>query len=112
MDFAVALPSPAYLSEDRSLGTEAEELRNLLYGAVALATHERAIETLARLLRGLRHAEDSHGIAVSFIAFDKTLRFLAALPAELPLPLVVVESEEEIELGWDGRPPKSCKPCD
>ena len=32
---------------------------------------------------------------------NRTADFLTTLPAELPLPVVVVESEDEIGLDWD-----------
>ena len=105
MSFAAAtLPLPAYLPEDRSLGTEAEDLRDLLREAVVPTGAERASKTLSRLLDALKHAKDSHGTDVSFGVFYKTLQFMISLPAELPLPIVVVESEEEIGLDWDEDP--------
>ena len=100
MNFTATLTRPTYLAEDRALGTEAEVLRNLLQETVATVSRERASETLSRLVQALRHAKDSHGITVSLITFDKTLQFMISLPTELPLPTIVVESEEEIGLDW------------
>ena len=47
------------------------------------------------------HAAERDGMSVSASAFRKTMDFLTSLPAELPLPVVVVESEDEIGLDWD-----------
>ena len=41
------------------------------------------------------------GTAVSGHVLNKTRDFLTTLPAELPLPVVVVESEDEVGLDWD-----------
>ena len=104
MNFAATLPFPAYLPEDRSLGIEGEGLRDLLHEAVAPTSTERASKTLSRLVEALKQAEDSDGTVVSFSAFYKTLQFMISLPTELPLPIVVVESDEEIGLDWDEDP--------
>ena len=101
MSFAAALPWPAYVSDDRALGTEAGGLRELLDEAAAPASDDRGSEILSRLLEALPQAVDSDGTTVSFSAFNKTLEFMMSLPTELPLPVVVVESENEIGLDWD-----------
>ena len=41
---------------------------------------------------------------MSFGVFNKTLDFMMSLPEELPLPIVVVESGDEIGLDWDEDP--------
>ena len=46
-------------------------------------------------------AANRDGAAVSLNTFNRTIDFLTTLPAELPLPVVVVESEDEIGLDWD-----------
>ena len=101
MNFAATLPWPAYLSEDRALGPEAEGLREMLDEAVAPAIDDRRREVLCRLLEALAHASVSDGTTVSFSVFTKTREFIMSLPTELPLPSVVVESEDEIGLDWD-----------
>ncbi len=98
MSFAAALPWPTYLPEDRSLGTEAEGLRELLKEAAAPPSDDRESEIVSRLIG----AVDSDGVSLS--AFNKTLEFMVSLPADLPLPIVVVESEDEIGLDWDEDP--------
>ena len=104
MSFAATLPWPTYLSEDRSLGTEAEGLRELLEEATAPASGDRTNEIVSLLFEALAHAASSDGTTVSFRAFKKTLEFMRSLPTELPLPIVVVESEDEIGLDWDEDP--------
>ena len=104
MSFAATLTRPTYLPEDRSLGTEAEVLRNGWHDAVAPTSRGRASEALSRLVQASRQAEDSHGTTVSLNTFCKTLQFMIYLPTELPLPTVVVESQEEIGLDWDEDP--------
>ena len=83
------------------MGKEAEGLRALLDEASAPASDDRGREILSRLLDALSHSLESDGTTVSFIAFNRTLGFMMSLPAELPLPVVVVESEDEIGLDWD-----------
>ena len=104
MNFAATLPYPTYLPEDRSLGTEATSLRELLEEAAAPASDDRASEIGSRLFEALARASDSDETTVSFNAFKKTLEFMMSLPTELPLPIVVVESEDEIGLDWDEGP--------
>ncbi len=104
MNFTAVPPSPTYLPEDRSLGKEAADLRDSLHEAVAPSSAERASKSLSRLVEALEQAQESDGTIVSFSAFYKTLQFMISLPTELPLPIVVVESEEEIGLDWDEDP--------
>ncbi len=104
MSFAATLAWPTYLPEDRSLGTEAEGLRELLEEATAPASDDRAGEIVSRIFEALVQAENNDGTAVSFSAYNKTLEFMMSLPSELPLPIVVVESEDEIGLDWGEDP--------
>ena len=104
MSFSAASPWPTYLPEDRSLGTEAENVRELLEEATAPAGDDRSSEIVSRLLEALTQAENSDGTTVSFSVFNKTLDFMMSLPIELPLPTVVVESGDEIGLDWDEDP--------
>ena len=101
MTYAPALSWPTYLPEDRSLGTVAEDLRESLYEAAAPASDGRGGEIFSRLADALKQAEVSDGTTVSYSAFIKTWDFMLSLPTELPLPAVVVESEDEIGLDWD-----------
>ena len=104
MTFATALPWTDYAFVDRSLGTEAEGLREELKDAAAPAGVDRKADIVTRLLEAVVQAADKDGTNVSFSAFDKTLDFLTSLSAELPLPNVVVESEDEIGLDWNEGP--------
>ena len=101
MSFAATLPWSFCLPEDRSLGTEAGDLRESLEEVTAPASAERASEIVSRLLEAVERAEGNDAVTVSFSTFDKTFAFMMSLPADLPLPVVVVESEDEIGLDWD-----------
>ena len=99
MSFAAAATWDAFGLEDRSLGTEAKDLREWPDEATARASGDRDGEIVYRLLGATVQAE-----AVSYGSFNKTLEFMRSLPSELPLPIVVVESEDEIGLDWDEDP--------
>lgn len=101
MTYAASLPWPTCLPEDRSLGTEAEDLQESLYEVAAPASEHRGGEIFSRLADALEQAEVSDGTTVSCSAFIKTWDFMMSLPTELPLPAVVVESVDEIGLDWD-----------
>ena len=101
MTFAAALPWTDYSFVDRSLGTEAEGLREQLRDAAAPASEDRASDIVIRLVEAVMQAVDKDGTTVSVSAFNKTIDFLTPLSAELPLPIVVVESGDEIGLDWD-----------
>lgn len=98
MSLAVAATWDAFGLEDRSLGTEARDLRVWRDETTARASGDREGEIVYRLLQ----ATQAEG--VSFDAFNRTLEFMRFLPSELPLPIVVVESEDEIGLDWDEDP--------
>ena len=120
MSFAATLPwltQTIYLPKDRSLGTVGEGLRELLNEAAAPANDVGGDEIIAHVLEvvaganrgeevlssvfGALQTADGCGTAVVVSVFTKTLEFMMALPEELPLPAVVVESEDEIGLDWD-----------
>ena len=65
------------------------------------ASDDRRGEILSRLFDALAQAGGSDRTNVSGSAFIKTWDFMRSLPTELPLPAVVVESEDEIGLDWD-----------
>ena len=104
MTSAATLSWPVWLYEDRSLGTEAQDLREVLEAAAAPIRDHRWGEIYSCLLEAAQRAKDRDGIAVSARVFEKTRSFIESLPTELPLPMVVVESEEEIGLDWDEDP--------
>lgn len=104
MSFAAALPYPTYFPNDRSLGTEAEDLRELLEEVAAPASDDRSSEIVSVLFQALAQAAECDGTTVSFRVFNKAFDFMMSLPTELPLPIVVVESGDEIGLDWDEDP--------
>ena len=101
MSYAATLSWPTQVPEDRSLGTEAGVLRELLDEAAPLASDDKGSEIISRLFEALAQAANRDGTTVSFSAFTKTLEFMRSLPSELPLPIVVVESKDEMGLDWD-----------
>ena len=104
MNFAGTLQWPTYVPEDRSLGTEAGHLRELLEEVTVPVGERRDGEILRRLIDAFKQARDSNGTAVSLSSFNNALEFMKSLPTTLPLPVVVVESDEEIGLDWDEDP--------
>ena len=101
MSYAATLSWPTCLPEDRSLGIEAKGLRELLEEVAAPASADCGSEILSRLFEALAQAANRDGTTVSLSAFIKTLEFMRTFPSEIPLPIVVVESEDEIGLDWD-----------
>ena len=101
MSFAAALPWKSHSPPDRSLGHDAKRLRREFNEvAAALARSRLSSEMASRL----HEAVVGYGPSVSYITFFKTVEFLDSLPPELPLPIVVVESDDEIGLDWDEDP--------
>ena len=49
----------------------------------------------------MTQAPERDRVGFSASTLSKTMDFLASLPADLPLPMVAVESEDEIGLDWD-----------
>ena len=101
MTYAATLPWHTHFPKDRSLGREAEDLRKSLDKASKRASEDRGEEILSRLFEALAQAAVSDRTTVSYSACSKTWEFMMSLPTELPLPVVVVESEDEIGLDWD-----------
>jgi hypothetical protein len=106
MTFAAALPWTDYALVDRSLGTEAEGLREELKDAATPASVDRKGDIITRLLEAVVQAAEQEETSMSLDAFNKTFDFLTSLSTELPLPVVVVESEDEVGLDWDEGPEK------
>ena len=112
MSFANPQPfsnySPAVRWEYRPLGSEAMELREAVEKAFApnvVRESEFRESQIIHLLRAAAdHALEFYGILVSPSVFRKTRAFLESLPEELQLPIVVVESNDEIGLDWDEGP--------
>ena len=72
-----------------------------LSDAAAAVCQDKTSDIASRLLEAVTHAAERNGMSVPASALTKTMDFLTSLPAELPLPVVVVESEDEIGLDWD-----------
>ena len=111
MTFAASLPWTTYPYVDRSLGTEAAGLRLLLEDAASPASDAalpasigRTRDIFMRLVEALTEAARTDGITVSLYSLNKTLDFIQSLSPEIPLPAVVVESDDEIGLDWDEGP--------
>ena len=62
---------------------------------------DRTNDIAFRILEAVTQAAERDRVRLSAGALSKTMDFLTSLPAELPLPIVVVESEDEIGLDWD-----------
>ena len=92
---------------DRSLGPAAGSLRKSIENAIAGSEHawstgfDRGPEIYAGVSAALHKAGAARGMFVSPDAFSRTIEFLNSLPDDIPLPAVVVESENEIGLDWD-----------
>ena len=74
--------------------------------AAAPASEDRMSEFASRVRAAVTQAADREETAVSPNTVEKTMAFLASSCAELPLPAVVIESENEIGLDWDEGPEK------
>jgi hypothetical protein len=94
--------SPVFYShdQDRSMGAVGESIRKSIVVALE-PTIDRGDQVYNRVADALRKAEQAEGMLTSPKAFGRTLELLTALPAEIPLPDVVIESETEIGLDWD-----------
>jgi hypothetical protein len=88
--------------DDRSLGEAGSTVRQSVQGAFvpAATVQERHDEILQLLAEGL---DDAHERAISVNAntFVNAANVMMAIPAELPLPRVAIESPDEIGLDWD-----------
>ena len=87
---------------DRSVGDAGVALRKSIESALAIRDpHDRGPEIYRRVSAALHKASDEEGTFTSPEAFGRTLEILTLLPRNIPLPQVVVESENEIGLDWD-----------
>lgn len=62
---------------------------------------DRGIEISTRVLQAVTRARREDGTLVNPETLSRTIQLLSILPADLPLPDVVVENEREIGLDWD-----------
>lgn len=101
MSLAVAPPAACYApADDRSLSGEGSTLRESLEAAMA-PPHDRGEEIYLRVATALEKAQRQEGILILPETFGHALEFLQKLPREVPLPEVIVESENEIGMDWD-----------
>ena len=97
-----AVYSPA---TDRSLGDAGAVLRKSIASAMATRDFEdRGSEIYRRVSGALHKASGEEGTFTSPEAVGRALEILALLPQTVPLPQVVVESDNEIGLDWDEGP--------
>jgi hypothetical protein len=88
-------------TQDRALGPDGAELRESIEQAVAPPGPPHRTEMmLRRISAALKKGTEVEGVLVSAGAFGRMCDVLAALPADVPLPEVVVESGDEIGLDW------------
>jgi len=87
-------------ASDMSLSYEGSKLRDLLKAASSPPPHVVGRNALAldRLMSALADA------SVSPVTLTRTLDLMNALPADVPLPEIVVESGTQIGLDWDESP--------
>lgn len=99
------------LGEPRRLGPTGSELRQAVERAFEHVRqrleieilYNRAPEIRSRLLDAAHQAQND-GILVLPDVFGNALALMESLPAELPLPDVVVESRDTMGLDWDNGP--------
>ena len=93
-------PSLCITADDRSQSGEGSTLRESIQAAIA-PPHDRGEEIYLRVVAALQKAQHEDGILILPETFGHALEFLQRLPHELPLPEVVVESENEVGMDWD-----------
>jgi hypothetical protein len=111
MSYAAVVAWPLSHQHDRSLRPETAGLWEPASdnGAPPRVDHaedmaprvDHAEEILSRVLAAITKAAERDDTEVSVDVFRRTLDFMMSLPADLPVPAVVVESEDEIGLDWD-----------
>lgn len=105
---ALALPMVGYYScaPDRSLSPVGAELRERLEVATVSPTPLAARDTVVfeRLMSAINDALDGDTTFSAPLTLSRTLDLLRTLPVEMPLPGIVVESENKIGLDWDESP--------
>src|SRR5438874_1041586 len=100
---ASATPLPLYSpAADRSLGPGGAELRRSLTSALTVDdSRARLAEIYRRISAALQKAGTEDTGLTSPEAVGRAIDLLCLLPPRMPLPDVVVESENEIGLDWD-----------
>ena len=94
--------SRAILSvQDRALGADSAELRESIEEAAAPPlADERTEEILTRVSAALKRGMEDEGVFLCVSTFGRVYDLLRALPLDVPIPEIVVESERVIGLDW------------
>ena len=89
-------------SLDGAVSSAGDELRESIRAAMATPSDDegRTAEILQRIRAALRKGTEAEGVLVSATTFGRLCDLLSTLPAWIPLPEVVVESDREIGLDW------------
>jgi len=92
-----ALFSPA---QDHAVSNAGAELRSSLQVALAPPRSERNALMFTKITTALKKGSSVEGVFVSVETFGRMFDLLAVLPTAMPLPEIVIESENEIGLDW------------
>lgn len=102
MNAVAGSPTALYCAaQDHALSSAGDELRDSLEAALEPPRPTGTAEMLERISRALKKGTETEGVLVNVEAFGRLAEFLAVLPADVPLPAVVVESENQIGIDWD-----------
>jgi hypothetical protein len=88
--------------QDRAISQAGCDLRDSIQRASAPPTGEPRINEILRLVaQALRQGQKDEGALVSIDRYRQMIEFLQVLPQEVPVPEIVVESDNQIGLDWD-----------
>jgi hypothetical protein len=97
----VGLYAPA---QDNSVSPAGDELRSGLVGALVPPRPSRTTLLFEKINAALRKGTATEGVLVKVEPFGRMCDVLAALPEDVPLPDIVVESASAIGLDWTEGP--------
>src|SRR5262245_40550316 len=88
-------------AQDRALGPDGAELRESIEEAVAppRLTH-RTFTMLENVRAARRKGTDREGVLLNAECFGRMFDVLRVIPSDIPLPGIVVESDDAIGLDW------------
>jgi hypothetical protein len=86
---------------DRAQGKHAKALRISVANALPAESRDRGAEIFRRVSSALHQASAENGLFTSPEAVVRVFELMSELPARIPLPQVVVESDTEMGLDWD-----------
>ena len=93
-------------AQDHAVSDSGSELRASLGGpdeydsAASSEPSSRTEEVLRRIQRALKKGQDTEGVLLTPETFGRLCEALAIIPAAVPLPEIVVESERHVGLDW------------